>query len=479
MRFAMYDSSMRGFADKGLRLNTEGDFSHFLVENSEFTDMRPGEGVLLLSAEDATTRLDIHNSRFENNEMAAVVMDSGLGGQHMGDKTSLHVSGSEFIANNAGGYDAGAIDLGRVDLRLENTEAVKIDEPFLHLEGNLFRDNIGSRSGAVYISGIDGEADEFVPGSELGELVVIERNSFVNNLTEEPADGANHLYVGRGQSETGFTPEECRTELTGLSILNSTFSSDIPGTYAMHLGRADCMGFEIDHSTFVGGGISTADAENAALFLTNTVIDTGSDQPFSPQYLSDPLEIVEDHVAYSSEPDDRPASGVPGARVVASSDELALGDLEEVAVDVDGLQYTAAVHVPGLIDQADPLSISKLVGAASDSVDARLATDQRGLERPQADPVNTVELADIGAVEAVFAEAPVDPVEPVDPVDPVKPVDPVVPTEPVDTAKPVGGKPVVLAATGVVNGPNQWIAFGAVMLLAGGALIASRRLGRK
>ena len=99
---------------------------------------------------------------------------------------------------------------------------------------------------------------------------------------------------------------------------------------------------------------------------------------------------------------------------------------------------------------------------------------------PTATAAGTYTLGVTGGTSAasVTAELAVT-AAPVDPVDPVKPVDPVVPTEPVDTAMPVGGKPVALAATGVVNGPNQWIAFGAVMLLAGGALIASRRLGRK
>ncbi|MBC9943803.1 hypothetical protein ICL81_04585 [Leucobacter sp. cx-328] len=481
-QFGLYDSSLQGFGRSGIYLPDPDSLEYFIVDNSDFSDMGPGDAVLDFQAEDLYTEVHIHNSRFTDNQMTALNIGSTLTFEP-GRRSSVHVSGSAFLRNTIPDENAGAISILGVDAVSEDGTPYVLEEPLVHLEGNLFRENSGEEAGAIFVDNVyGGESIGDGGTANVGDLVLVERSSFVDNVATGQNSSVNDLAIPSGGIESdGTAGERCPTRPNILRLQNSTFSSSTEIGVALSLERSSCADYVFEHTTFVGAGIDAGSGVNSTVQLTNTVIDTGEQQPIT-MHAGRPemaMTVVEDHVAYSTEPTDIPEPGVSGARVVASSDELALGDLEEVAVDVDGLQYTAAVHVPGLIDQADPLSISKLVGAASDSVDARLATDQRGLERPQADPVNTVELADIGAVEAVFAEAPVDPVEPVDPVDPVKPVDPVVPTEPVDTAKPVGGKPVALAATGVVNGPNQWIAFGAVMLLAGGALIASRRLGRK
>ncbi|MBC9943800.1 hypothetical protein ICL81_04570 [Leucobacter sp. cx-328] len=479
--FGMYEASMRAFGEFALDFQPDDTLEQIVIENSEFTNIGEGTGVVQAMTEDSLLSLEVRNSRFVDNEATAIRLDGELSGTD-GAVPTLRVLGSEFVNNIAHYAEAGAISVDGVDVESVEVEEVHFEEPIVRIEGNTFSGNLGERAGAFYLGSIDGDLEDATNTSDYGELVVVDRSSFENNTAEDGDVRANDILIEYAEPEIDApTPEDCFTGLTPLHILNSTFSAETSSDAAVRIDDADCVAFKIDHATFIGAGIAVGDTSSefkAGIFLRNTVFDTQSEQPFVAVGEWTPVALFEDHVGYSTEPDAGLISAGPG-RVVAPSSDLALDAFSSVATENEGLSYAARVRIPGLIAGAETEVASVLTGAGVASEDPRLAFDQAGGARPGAATARGLELPTIGAVEGVAVTDTTPPVEPETPkpVDP-KPVGPK-PGEPTPTVPKSETTQQALANTGSAMNATNWFVLAGVLVVAAGALFGANRLLRK
>ena len=476
----VFDTRVSGFEMLAIDVIAQTGFEYFVVSDSEVSDTIDGYSAVRLVMNSEPVQAIIRDSMFMDNEGTAVQIEN-VGGDEVGAYSNLSVTGSTFLRNGGDDARGGAIVLNSSTLTLDQGESWPYSGPMIRIAGNHFEENRGFDAGAIRFNSV-GLQGGF---AEPQDLILLERSSFVNNVSQI---GANDISLYAFRTSHGAGPDACSGAVRNLHIMNSTMSNESSQMPSVSLDYSECADVAIDHSTFVGAGISAGVGNGSELLLRNTIIDSGDAQPIVSTNQDAPFTIREDHVAYTTAPDAVTDTGVAGNRIVASSEELALGDLQRIDTEADGVNYTAAVYVPGAILGAEPAAVSKLVDAGVALDDSRLLTDQRGVGRPLAGPERSAALADIGAVEAVFEnegepevpvgpEDPEDPEVPGDPEKPVAPVDPVTPTDPAQT-KPDAAR-ANLANTGSSTGAMQWFAFGGILVLAGGALVAGRRLQLK
>lgn len=458
----IYDSEFIGFQRSGVTTAPGDDeLAEVEVVGSRFADTREsGGGGYYFNNEDSTTAVLVRDSTFENNAGAGFASDAMISGTP--DKHStVVVEDSRFIGNGAGDEPGAALNLWAMRLD-EEVPGVQLSEPFVVVRDSLFEGNRGKDAGALLLPELNAE----VSGTMTGTLIDISGNTFTTNTNVSGIGGRDvtlpNAFVEDLEAIDG-QPKPLCTDLTLLSVSNSTFSNTTGDQPAVSISDVSCGAISFLHDTFVSSGAAFAGPfEDAQVSFTNTAFDTAQ-EPLSGASAAG-LNLQESHVAYTT----APASVAAGdGRVVATSKEFALGELQLAGGAVP-------VHVPGVIAGSTPERLSVLINAADPSA---LTHDQRGESRSQAGWIGEAVQADIGAVEAAPRQKPT---APIDPIDPTKPIDPVDPTKPIDPLKPEPVKPGVvkpenLAHTGASTGPTAWLVLGGIVVLASGSLLVARR----